>query len=169
MVSKMDKEKLDELIAETKRIEEDSIHSAKSQFEAADKWKRINLLLGIPTVILSGIAGISVLSDWSPILGGCLALFVAALTALITFLNPNQKSNTHLNSGNNYLSLRNRTRLFRNITTKTKTSFDELVEELKELSDTRDYLNKSSPQFSRKDFEKARKGINDGETKYKID
>ena len=165
----MEKDKLKELIAEAKRIEEVSIRSAKSQFEAADKWKQINLWLGIPTALLSGIAGISILSNWSYLLGGSLALLVASLTALMTFLNPDRKSNSHLNSGNNYLSLRNKSRLFRNITTKTKLNFEDLVEKLKELADMRDSLNKSSPQFSRKDFEKAKKGISEGEADYQVD
>ena len=165
----MEKDKLKELIAEAKRIEEVSIRSAKSQFEAADKWKQINLWLGIPTALLSGIAGISILSNWSYLLGGSLALLVASLTALMTFLNPDRKSNSHLNSGNNYLALRNKSRLFRNITIKTKLNFEELVEELTELADMRDSLNKSSPQFSRKDFEKAKKGISEGEADYQVD
>ncbi len=156
-----------ELIAEAKRIEEDSIHSAKSQFEASNNWKKINLWLGIPAAIFSGVTGISILNDWSPVIGACLSLFAAALISLITFLNPNQKSNTHLNSGNNYLSLRNKSRFFRNISIRANKDTSILSKKLRLLADERDTLNKSSPQFSRKNFEKARRSIEDGEATYR--
>jgi hypothetical protein len=169
MVKKIKENIKKELSLEAERIEEDSIHSAKSQFEASDKWKNVNLLLGIPTAIISGIAGISILNEWSYILAGFLALIVGALTTLMTFLNPNQRANAHLNSGNNYLALRNRARIFKNISLNSKEDITALSEELKLLADERNNLNKNSLQCSRKNFETARRGISQGENKYLAD
>lgn len=166
---KMIRDMKKELVLEAERIEEDSIHSAKSQFEASNKWKNVNLLLGVPTAILSGIAGISILNEWSYVFAGFLALIVGALTTLMTFLNPNQKANAHLNSGNNYLALRNRARIFKNISLNSKKDVMALSEELKLLADERNNLNKNSLQCSRKDFEIARRGISEGENKYCAD
>lgn len=169
MVKKIKENIKKELSLEAERIEEDSIHSAKSQFEASNKWKNINLLLGIPTAIISGIAGISILNEWSYVFAGFLALIVGALTTLMTFLNPNQKANAHLNSGNNYLALRNRARIFKNISLNSREDINALSEELKLLADERNNLNKNSLQCSRKNFETARRGISEGETKYLAD
>lgn len=168
-MAKNEKELRTEIINEAIRIEEDAIHSAKSQFEAADTWKRVNLGLGIPAAILSGVAGYSILTELSYLLGGILALIVAALTSLMTFLNPNQKSNTHLNSGNNYLALRNKSRIFRNLIIKTEENTKELFKQLQELSTERDRLNKNSPQFSWANFRRARAGIKSGQANYRVD
>ena len=165
----MNKQILVELISEAKRIEEDAIYSAKSQFEASSWWKNVNLWIGIPTAIMSAIAGFSALSEYSYILAGVLAILATALTALSTFLNPNQKSNTHLNAGNNYLALRNRARIYKNVDCKVEKDIEILAQGLHQLANERDNLNKNSPQVSREHFEAARRGIKEGEASYKVD
>lgn len=159
------------IINEAKRIEEDSLYSSKGHFVTADFWTNFHLWIGVPTAILSAIAGASALSQFDNhnIIAGILAIVVTALTAVTTFLNPNEKANSHRNAGNKYNSLRNKARIFREIDCCGGDSDQELTTQLKELAKQRDELNQSSPQISRRFYKKARKSIEEGEAKYEVD
>ena len=54
---------LTKLSAEAHRIEEDTEHSAKGHFNAAERWGRFHLAIGLPAAVLAAIAGGSVFSD----------------------------------------------------------------------------------------------------------
>src|SRR6266404_4794614 len=86
----------------------------------------------------------------------------------MTFVNPRERSVAHFNAGNKYNSLRNRARIFYEIEIEN-ISIDKAIEKLNILSDTRNELNEKSPQVSRKSFENARRGIEEGEAEYKAD
>ena len=104
----------EEIIKEAKRIEESTLYSAKGHFAAARFWTNFHLWIGLPTAVLAGIAAASALAqfDHSNIVAGILSIIVAGLSAVMTFLNPNEKANVHLSSGNNYDALQNKTRIF---------------------------------------------------------
>lgn len=154
-------------VKEAQRIEEDALHSAKAQFAAASVWGNLHLWLGIPTAIAAAIAGVSALKN-HPTLAGVLAILVAALSAIATFLNPSGRANANLNAGNQYLSLRNRARVFREVellsgdSTTCKNTFQQLVSR-------RDELNTGSPQISRWAYQRGKKGIAEGESRYAAD
>ena len=160
----------EKIINEAKRIEEDSLYSAKGHFYAGQCWVNANLWLGGISAVLSAIAGASALSqfDYHNIVAGSLSIVVAGLTAIITFINPNERATVHQKAGNKYNALRNDTRIFYDI------EIDEIddkkaIDDLKKLNDRRNKLNIESHQIPKWAFEKARKGIEDGEAKYKID
>lgn len=159
------------LVKEARRIEEDSLYSAKGHFVAANFWTNFHLWIGVPTAILAALAGASALSqfDNQNIIAGILAIIVTALTAVTTFLNPNEKVNSHRNAGNKYNSLRNKARIFCEIDSSGENSDQELIRQLKELAKRRDELNQNSPQIPRWVYKKARKGIEEGEADYKVD
>ena len=159
------------IIKEAKRIEEDSLYSAKGHFVAANFWTNFHLWIGVPTAIVSAIAGVSALSQFDNhnIIAGTLAIIVAALVAVTTFLNPNEKADSHRNVGNTYNSLRNKARIFCEIDSCRENSDQEIIRHLKELAKQRDELNQNSPQIPRWAFKKARKGIEEGEADYKVD
>jgi hypothetical protein len=91
-------------------------------------------------------------------IAGALALTVTTLTAVTTFLNPSERSNAHLRSGNEYLALQNRVRRFRRVEAATSTQgLRPLVRQLARLSDGLDELNRTSPQVSRWLYERARR------------
>lgn len=161
----------DEIIKEAKRIEEACLYSAKGHFEVARFWSNFHLLIGIPSVVLSAVAGASALSqfDNSKTIAGLLAIIVTALSGLMTFLNPNEKSSTHLNSGNNYDSLQNRVRMFWSIECWREKSEDVLTEKLTYYSEQKDKLNLSCPQIPWFAYQLAKKGIELGEADYKVD
>ena len=159
------------MIKEARRIEEDSLYSAKGHFVAANFWTNFHLWIGVPTAILAAIAGASALSQFDNhnIIAGILAIVVTALTAVTTFLNPNEKANSHRNAGNKYNSLRNKARVFFEIDCCGGSSYEELIKQLKELVKQRDGLNQNSPQIPIRAYKKARKGIEEGEADYKVD
>ncbi|UCH11899.1 MAG: SLATT domain-containing protein, partial [Candidatus Omnitrophota bacterium] len=88
------------------------------------------------------------------------------LTAVNTFLNPNEKANRHKDAGNAYNSLRNRARIFHEIELETLQNEAAALSVLKELSKERDKLNKESSQIPKWAFQKARRGIQEGEATY---
>jgi len=160
----------EKIINEAKRIEEDSLYSSKGHFYAGQCWLNVNLYLGGITAILSAIAGASALSqfDYHNIVAGGLSIIVAGLTAIIIFINPNEKSFIHRKAGNRYNALRNDARIFYDIEL-SEADDKKAIEDLKKLNDRRSKLNSESQQIPKWAFEKARKGIEEGEAKYKVD
>jgi len=159
---------LDEKIAvECHRIEEDALHSMKGQFNAGSWWSRVHLLLGLPSAILAGWAGIEAFSN-NPEFTAILAMLAAALTSTMTFLSPQQIADNHKNAGREYNALKNLVRRFREIdlpqldsTTASKA--------IGELADKRDALNSMSPDIPRWAYEKAKKDIDAGTAIYAVD
>lgn len=158
------------LVDELHRIEEDALFSSKGHFNASQRWKTANSWLGIPTAIMSGLAGASALSqfDHHNVVAGALALLVGAITAVVTFLNPSEQSATHRGFGNRFNALKNKCRLAAQLDG-VQLSPTELRQTVIELSTERDQLNEDSPGISRAAFERARKGIEEGEADYRVD
>lgn len=154
--------------AELLRIEEDCTHSGKSHFNAASRWGKFHLWLGIPAVVLSALASTAFFSDM-PIVAGVMSGAVAILTALQTFLKPSELAASHKSAGDQYLGLRNDARVFREIRIDSVCDDQAAIDGLDEFTKRRRELNLASPQFSRGDFEKARKGIEAGEALHAVD
>ena len=161
----------DEIIKEAKRIEEACTYSAKGHFEAARFWSNFHLYLGIPIVVFSAVAGATALSQFvnSKIIAGLLSILVAVLSGLMIFLNPNEKSGTYLNAGNNYDSLQNKVRMFWSIDCWREKSDDILTEKLRYYSEQKDKLNQACPQIPWFAYQSAKRGIERGEANYKVD
>lgn len=161
----------DEIIKEAKRIEESALYSAKGHFEAAKLWSGFHFFIGIPIVILSAIAGASALSqfDHSKTVAGSLSILVAALSGLMTFLNPNEKSSIHQEAGNNYDALQNKVRMFWSIDCWKDQSEDVLTEKLIQFSEHKNKLNLNSPLISWLAYQRAKRSIERGEADYKVD
>jgi hypothetical protein len=155
------------VVRETERIEEDALYSAKRHFNAAASWTSVHLLLGLPTALIAGVSGVSALSHHT-LIAGILALLVAGLAALTTFLNPSQRATNHHDFGNRYNALRNKTRILREIDV-SNSNPTELAKELKALNRERDELNQKAPQTPRWAFIRARAGIEEGEAQYRTD
>jgi hypothetical protein len=157
-------------LVELRRIEEDSLHSGKSHFEAAASSRRLYVLLGLPVALISGAAGVSAFATFTKhnVVAGVLALAAGSLGAATTFLKPSEREATHHAFGNDYIALRNRARLCREIEA-SRLDDEGLTRRLIELSGERDELNKKAPQIPRRAFRRARKGIETGEADYGAD
>lgn len=154
--------------AELQRIEEDCIHSGKAHFNAGIRWARYHYWLGIPSVVMSALAGLAFFKNY-PDAAGVMSGIVAILTSLITFLKPSERSVSHKNSGDQYLLLRNDARVFREIKLSAAPDEQAAIDALDEFTKRRNELNHASAQFSKEDFEKARKGIDAGEAIHRVD
>ena len=160
-----------EIIKEAKRMEEGLLYSSKGHFAASHYWGNFHLWIGVPIVVLSAIAGASALSKFecSAIGAGILSILVAALSSVMTFLNPNEKASAYLTAGNNYDSLMNKTRIFWSIDCWREESDQVLTEKVRYLSEQKDRLNQGSPQIPRWAYKLAKNDIEAGGGDYKVD
>jgi hypothetical protein len=156
------------IIKEADRIEEDTLYSAKSQWETARELEWLHLALGIPATIAAAVAGISIVSD-DKVLGAVFSGASAVLTALLTFLDPKSKAATHRQAGNIFKAICNDARIFREITCQGAVPISDLEAMLAKLNERRNDGNTSAPQHTRWAFHRARKGIENGEAKYRAD
>jgi hypothetical protein len=159
------------ILKESKRIEEALLYTSKSHFAAAHFWSKFHLCIGIPMVLLSGVAGASAFAqfDKSHVVGGVLSIIVATLSGMMAFLNPNAKEATHLLAGNNYDSLMNKVRIFWSLDLWRDESEQVLTKRLKDFSEQKDKLNRQYPQPARWFYNTAKKGIESGEGDYLVD
>jgi len=157
-----------EVIKEAQRIEEASTYSSKGHFKAADFWSIFHLVIGCLVVILAAAASTSFMKEAVGLAKG-LSVVTAVLSAMMTFLNPNERSSSHLDAGNNYDSLLNRVRIFRTIECWGSFSEQELTDKLKNLSGEKDKLNENSPQVPSWAYYLAKRGILAGEGHYEVD
>jgi hypothetical protein len=164
-----------QIINEAKRLEESTLYSMKGHHCAAARWKKGNLWLGLPSVVISGLVGATAFTKaaqqepWMGVTAGALAIFVAILSGITTFLNPNDKEAVHLSAGNAYDKLNNDARFFHSIVCWQGEAEEVLTAKLRTLIDEKDKLNASSPQIPDWAYAKAKKGIEAGEAKFIVD
>jgi hypothetical protein len=106
---------------------------------------------------------------WVGIVGGGLSTIVAVLSAITTFLNPNEKESAHFSAAHGYDKLNNDSRLFWSIECWQEESTEVLTSRLKALVDKKNGLNKTSPQIPDWAYQKAKKGIAAGEASFQVD
>jgi hypothetical protein len=167
----MEQEMKQKIYKEAKRIEEDCLFSAKGHFCAAQRWASIHLWLGIPAAILAAVAGVSFLSRFNDhnVIAGILAIAVSALTAVLTFVNPNERATNHRYAGDQYNNLRNKVRLLAEVELDLAIEEKEVIKELKDISEERTAFSQKLPLIPWWAYRKAKKGIKKGEAKYEID
>lgn len=156
------------LAAEAERIEEDSEHSFKGHFNAATRWGRYHLGLGLPSALLAAFASAAAFKDQTET-AGILALLSTATTTVLTFLKPSERAEMHRSAGGQYQALRNRARILRQIDLAEPESLEIARGTLAELVTRRDELNQGSPAIPRTDYEVAKRDIDEGRSRYRAD
>lgn len=156
------------MVKETSRIEEDSWYSAKSHFNAASLWSKLHYWLGVPATICTAAAGAAFIKDWA-IAAQLLSALATILTGLVTFLKPNEKSTQHKAVADQYLTLKNDARVFREIELLEAEDNRSATGPVKALSKRRNELNSTAPVIPRWAFNATRKGIAAGEATYAVD
>jgi hypothetical protein len=128
-----------------------------------DRW---NLILGIPATVLAAITSVSALSNIVPyffpswnkdIVTGLLAIVVAVLTALITYLTPNEKSNSYNSASANFNALKTKIKFLEEIDVDSDESTNEVKKKLEDFINQLSELRRNSPRIpssSRKQQEK---------------
>ena len=160
----------EEIIKEARRIEESTLYAAKSHYNDSSMWTMFHMLLGLPTTVLSSIVAVKSFAQFDSThnASGIIALIVAGLSGLMTFLNPNEKSAIHHKAANSYDSLNNRARIFRTIDCWGKDTDFVLTNKLKEFSEEQIKLN-SGVQPSPLGYLRAKWGIKNGEADFEAD
>jgi len=158
------------IIQEADKIEEDSTFSAKGHMNAAAIWRKVNYSLGISSTIITASAG-SAASNFciSPEYAPMLAFLATIITAVLTFIKPEEKADLHSKSGSNFNALKNDIRIFKDIETVQTDDNGLLAERLKDFSNKRNKLNNESRSISYLAYRLAKKGIEKGEADYRAD
>ena len=158
----------DELVNEGRRIEEDSLWSAKGHFCSSEIQKWLHLSLGIPAAAAMTVVALVSCDMAQGALVTFFAVIGAVLSGLLTFLNPKKEGQRHLRAGNEYKALKDKARIFCNL----EAPYAEeggLKAQLDQLSAERDRLNLESPNILRPAYWWARRGIGAGHADYHVD
>ncbi len=166
----------DKLVKESRRVEEDTLHSSKGHYAAAERWRNVHFRIGVPTAIATGVAGLILVGGPAKVYGvpldvvfGLVSIAGAVATALMTFLTPDRRTSAHQVAADRYNALKGRARRFHEIDVHRSFSDDELSDRLDALIRERDGLNESSPLIPASAYKKAIQGIDEGQAKYRID
>ena len=98
-----------------------------------------------------------------------LAFLATIITAVLTFIKPEEKADLHSKSGSNFNALKNDIRIFKDIETVQTDDNGLLAERLKDFSNKRNKLNNESRSISYLAYRLAKKGIEKGEADYRAD
>lgn len=123
-------------------------YKSDAHFKAARRWARIHYALGISAVVMAAITGVSSFREAFPnkdLIIGLQSALVAVLTALITFLIPNDKANAHHVAGIKYSKLKNIARSLGGIEITFPISDQDLYEKLRSLINEVEEVDKASP------------------------
>ena len=159
---------IEQLAKEGQRIEEDAEHTAKGHYNAGSRWGRYHLWLGGLSAVIGAIAGGNAFGG-NGITAGILGIISTALATTLTALKPSERAESHKSIADQYLALRNRTRIFRNIELLEPDNAKKLKATLLQLSEKRDELNAVGLSPSRGDYLQVCEDIDAGRTRYRVD
>lgn len=159
---------LQPIAAEADRIHESALNSAQGQFEQAKLWRLLNLILGVPAAALAAVSGGTGLAGHGGAIPGVLALVAAAFGATLTTVNASRRMTQSQASANAYLQLQTATRQFLTIDLPGMDR-ESAREGLRNLTNTRDELNKTADPPSRYAYWLARRNIKEGGQSYEAD
>ncbi|TLD80946.1 SLATT domain-containing protein [Helicobacter sp. MIT 05-5293] len=160
---------LENIKREVERIKEDSIYSAKGHFESAKYWRYWNYALMITSIASVCASLVFVYNDSNECWSGFIAIISGFITMLLVFLNPQEKYLSHQNSGNKYLALRNKARIFLEIESKN-ISIEQQIQYLKKLDSRRTNINENSLPIAQAGYKSAKKQIEiDKNAQYQVD
>ena len=145
----------DRIERETREIEDDCRVAVRCHAYAASKWTYVYYMLGLPTVILAALAGLSAINKQN-VLAAVLAIAVTIFAAANTFLNAGEQSNAHAKKRSEYEQLKNEIRQYRHITLGMGLPDHQLIDELTQYSHRRDVLNIESPQVTHRAYRHAK-------------
>jgi len=161
-----------------KRIKVDCLYGKKKHFNAADRQESYHYCLGIPLTIINIITGtvlFFLFTDNSQsvlkLLPIVLAFIAALLSGFQTYFNFNKKVEGHRRIGNRYLSVYKSCDRLQGYISDKHIDNSELIQKLENIAKEIDDINKEAEQFptSKKDYELAQEGIQNGEEHYTKD
>lgn len=153
---------------EADRIHQSALYSAQGQFEQAKLWRLLNLILGVPAAALAAVSGGTGLAGRGGAVPGILALIAAGFGATLTTVNASRRMTQAQASANAFLQLQTAARQFLTIDL-AGMSRDEAREALRNLTNSRDELNKTADPPSRYAYWLSKRNIKKGGQDYEAD
>lgn len=123
---------------------EDALYSEKALFWSATQWRRAHYFLGIPSCIISALAGAALLKQY-PSMAILFTAIAAVLTALLTFLEPHKIFDQYHKFGVDYGILRNKIARFKDIDLTNDFDHSRMRKALEALAAEKGELQKNSP------------------------
>ena len=155
--------------AQLQKLEDDTDLTSASDFRMAQKWESTNNLLGLITIIVSGIvtvigavSSLKQLSDIQPfftIASTVLASIATVIGSVLTFLKPSERGGRYREFGNKQKMLRNRIRIYRTVQMLQDNSANGPPEQLVAFNLEKDSLNSDNPPIPRSAFITASKEV----------
>jgi hypothetical protein len=161
-----------QLSNEAERIEEDTEYFFKSQYNAAERYGRLHGWISGAAAVLSAVAGASHLAEFprAGTLAAGLSILAAALMALTAFLKPSERAEVHKNAAADIQALHDDARIFWQIVLRAGGRTDEdLLAELRVLSDRRAKLRRESPLSPPWAYRAAKTRLEHGQHTYRVD
>lgn len=143
---------------------EDTLYSEKALFWVATQWRRMHYFLGVPSCIVSALAGAALVKEY-PSLAISLTAVAAILTALLTFLEPHKIFGQYHISGVEYGILRNKVARFKDIDLSGNFDINRMRKVLEKLAAEKGELQKTTPHTGGLAYYFAKRSINAGEHK----
>ena len=162
------------LTIEAKKLIVNSTYAGQGHLEESSRWSWWDSWLGVPatlgTTLLAAGASVSALLDAQPLVTATIALLATACSTIRVFFKTEDLTQSHGLKGNQYLSLRNEARIFKNLELLSAHNGEELQAHLKDLWQRYNALNELPPlRYSRHSYEAAKRNIAAGEQDYEND
>lgn len=158
-------EMIEKMKAEVDSIEWDTIYSMKGHFNAAMLWSWSQRVLGISSILAVTASGSQFYGD-TPLWGTLWAFLAATLTAIVTFLKPEEKAEPYHTAGTDFAALRRRARILKELELDNIDSTGRRLERIHELAEQVRDLNQASPQIPFLAYQIARWSVRRGEHQY---
>jgi len=158
-----------QIVEEARKLAVDVLYSEKGQFAAANFWSKLYFFLGLPAASLAAAAGAIFFGKADGFIPGLLAFGAAILTAVTTFLNPQERADRHQLSGVQYSNLRRELRQFIQIdlSADSNTKNSEVI--LKEFTKKVHNIQSQSPAIPSFGWKLAKKSLQGGSAEYTED
>ncbi len=161
-----------------KHIKLDALYGKKKHFNAAARKGEYHKMIGIPLFLLNIITGsvlfyvvISEKNTWLAYIPLVFAFIASILSGLQTFFNFQKTIEGHLRVGNNYLSIMKKCDRLQGYIADGIVEKDSLKTKVEEIAKKVDRINREAESYptNKKDYEKSRQGVSDGEEEYRKD
>jgi hypothetical protein len=138
---------------EADEIEAAALDWAIAHEKRAAFWDRFHFGLGLPSVVLAAAAGTAAITELGKpeVVVALLALAVAVLSALITFLSPRECADRHEAAPKRYMAVSSRLATLRNLDLPVaRDDEDRIRSRLRELSETLVEIKGSTPRLPKR-------------------
>lgn len=161
--------------AEIKRLMIDCTYSGRGHQQAGQFWEAVSHRIGIPAAIISSVLGVGAAGAallGNKMISAALAIISVMLAGLNTYLKPKEIADAHLLKGGQYISIRNRARILKEVELPSGSGLNQkdIAQKLISLRSEYDTLSLKPPRnIPRFAYQAAKKAILDGESDYEND